>query len=152
VAPTSAGDAQIRNIVDAAEPALVLAPESLLPTDDDSQTTRWLLTDTIGAAEPLGDALISARDPDEPAMVIFTSGTTSRPKGVVPSLNTMLVATRNYVDAASLTAADNLFVISPLASVTGMMQAITVAPASGAQLTIESRFEDASTFDLLVET
>jgi acyl-CoA synthetase (AMP-forming)/AMP-acid ligase II len=51
-----------------------------------------------------------------------------------------------------LTAADNLFVISPLASVTGMMQAITVAPVSGAQLTIESRFEDAATFDLLVET
>ena len=33
-----------------------------------------------------------------------------------------------------------------------MMQAITVAPALGGQLTIESRFDDIETFDLLVET
>ena len=68
------------------------------------------------------------------------------------SLNTMLVATRNYVDAAALTVADNLFVISPLASVTGMLQAITVVPLLGAQLTLEHRFDDAATFDFLVET
>jgi acyl-CoA synthetase (AMP-forming)/AMP-acid ligase II len=151
VAPTSAGAAQVFDIVDATEPLVVLAPESLLPAANASET-RWLLTDTIGAADPVFDAPATKRDPDEPAMVIFTSGTTSRPKGVVHSLNTMLVATRNYIEAAWLTPADNLFVISPLASVTGMMQAITVAPASGAQLTIESRFDDTATYDLLVET
>jgi acyl-CoA synthetase (AMP-forming)/AMP-acid ligase II len=33
-----------------------------------------------------------------------------------------------------------------------MMQAITVAPSLGAQLTIEARFDDSATFDFLVET
>jgi acyl-CoA synthetase (AMP-forming)/AMP-acid ligase II len=150
VAPASAGAAQIRGIVDATDPALVLAPPSTEGLRDGS--SRVVPIDEIGGAAPVEATESQRRDPDEPSMVIFTSGTTSRPKGVIHSLNTMLVATRNYVAAAGLTAADNLFVISPLASVTGMMQAITVAPALGAQLTIESRFDDAATFDFLLET
>ena len=153
VAPTTAGSAQVRDIVAITEPSLTLAPDALVPADgDDRGPTRWAPIATIGDAEPVMRAPPSPRDPDEPSMVIFTSGTTSRPKGVVHSLNTMLVATRNYVDAASLTVADNLFVISPLASVTGMLQAITVVPLLGAQLTLEHRFDDAATFDFLVET
>jgi acyl-CoA synthetase (AMP-forming)/AMP-acid ligase II len=152
VAPTSAGDAQVRDIVAATEPALVLAPAALLPDADGGSGTRWLLTNTIGVAEPMTDGPASDRDPDEPALVIFTSGTTSRPKGVVHSRNTMLAATRNFVGPPELTAADNIFMISPLASVTGMLQATTVAPWLGAQVTVESRFDDVGTFDFLVAT
>jgi acyl-CoA synthetase (AMP-forming)/AMP-acid ligase II len=111
---------------------------------------RWLLTDAIGAADPVAGVRASGRDPDEPSVVIFTSGTTSRPKGVVHSLNTMLAATRNFVVPAALGPADNIFMISPLASVTGMLQATTVAPSVGAQVTVESRFDDAATFEFLV--
>ena len=151
VAPASAGGAQVRDIVDATAPALVLAHPSTSDLGDGS--ARVITIDEIGDAEPIEAAVgAEGRDPDEPSLVIFTSGTTSRPKGVVHSLNTVLVATRNYIDAARLTAADNLFVISPLASVTGMMQAITVAPALAGQLTIESRFDDAATFEFLMHT
>jgi acyl-CoA synthetase (AMP-forming)/AMP-acid ligase II len=152
VAPVSAGDAQVRDIVAATEPSLVLAPESLLPVDDAGSGTRWLCTVAIGEADPLYDGQSSRHDPDEPSVVIFTSGTTSRPKGVVHSMNTMLAATRNFVGPPELTAADNIFMISPLASVTGMLQATTVAPWLGAQVTVESRFDDVDTFDFLLAT
>ena len=154
VAPVSVGTAQVRDIVAMTSPSLVLSPESLFPPSDASRlaASRWAAISAVGDAPPVAGAVPSPRDPDEPSIVIFTSGTTSRPKGVMHSLNTMLVATRNYIDAAALTAADNLFVISPLASITGMMQVITVSPVLGAQLTIESRFDDAATFDFLVET
>jgi acyl-CoA synthetase (AMP-forming)/AMP-acid ligase II len=152
VAPTSAGAAQVGDIVDATEPSLVLAPESLHPADDAVASTRWLPTDTVGAAELVTGRITSSRQPDDPAMVIFTSGTTSRPKGVIHSLNTVLAATRNFIEPAELTADDNIFMISPLASVTGMLQATTVAPLLGAQVTVESHFDDAATFDFLVET
>ena len=93
VAPTSAGAAQVRDIVAATEPSVVLAPPAFFPDDRDT-AVRWLAIDTVGGAGP-GPAASSptapGRDPDEPSMVIFTSGTTSRPKGVVHSLNTMLV-------------------------------------------------------------
>jgi acyl-CoA synthetase (AMP-forming)/AMP-acid ligase II len=152
VAPISAGDAQVRDIVAATEPSLVLAPAALLQGADDGPGTRWLLIDAIGSADPVPDVTGSDRDPDEPALVIFTSGTTSRPKGVVHSVNTMLAATRNFVGPPELTAEDNIFMISPLASVTGMLQATTVAPWLGAQVTVESRFDDVGTFDFLVAT
>ena len=149
VAPASAGRAQVDDIVAMASPVLGLAPAAMLPELDGG---RWQSTAAIGDATPVAVGTGQSCDPDEPSMVIFTSGTTSRPKGVVHSLNTMLSATRNYNDTADLTSGDNLFVISPLASVTGMMQAITVAPALGAQLTIETRFDDAATFDFLMDT
>jgi acyl-CoA synthetase (AMP-forming)/AMP-acid ligase II len=152
VAPASAGAAHVGDIVAASGPALVLAHPSAAPDGVDDGAARVVPIDEIGGAAPIDGGEAGGRDPDDPSMVIFTSGTTSRPKGVIHSLNTMLVATRNYIDAAHLTAADNLFVISPLASVTGMMQAITVAPALGGQLTIEARFDDVATFDLLTQT
>jgi acyl-CoA synthetase (AMP-forming)/AMP-acid ligase II len=64
----------------------------------------------------------------------------------------MLAATRNFVGPPELTAADNIFMISPLASVTGMLQATTVAPWLRARVTVEARFDDVGTFDFLVET
>jgi acyl-CoA synthetase (AMP-forming)/AMP-acid ligase II len=155
VAPTSAGDAQVRDIVAATEPSLVLAPASLLPPAGDGSGTRWLVTTAIGEAEPApapAGGPGPGHDPDAPSVVIFTSGTTSRPKGVVHSFNTMLAATRNFVGPPELTAADNIFMISPLASVTGMLQATTVAPWLGAQVTVEARFDDVDTFDFLLDT
>ena len=153
VAPTSAGAAQVHDIVAMTAPSLVLAPASLFPDPGpDSGDTRWLPIEVVGDAPPVTGGPPSPRDPDEPSVIIFTSGTTSRPKGVVHSLNTMLVASRNFIEAARLTAADNIFMISPLASVTGMLQAITIAPTLGGQVTMESRFDDVATFDLLVQT
>ncbi|HEU5307363.1 MAG TPA: AMP-binding protein [Acidimicrobiia bacterium] len=153
VAPTSAGSAQIHDIVAATAPAVTLAPDAMLPAvADQNASTRWVPVGSIGNAPSARRTARVPRDPDEPSVVIFTSGTTSRPKGVVHSLNTMLSATRNFVDPPALTAADNIFMISPLASVTGMLQATTVAPWLGAQVTVESRFDDAATFEFLVET
>lgn len=153
VAPTSAGSAQIHDIVAATSPAITIAPESMLPAgDDDDGPTRWVAVGAIGDAPAAPKPSPVARDPDEPSTVIFTSGTTSRPKGVVHSLNTLLAATRNFIDPAALTADDNIFMISPLASVTGMLQATTVAPSLGARVTIESRFDDVATFEFLQAT
>jgi acyl-CoA synthetase (AMP-forming)/AMP-acid ligase II len=94
----------------------------------------------------------SDRSTDEPSVVIFTSGTTSRPKGVVHSLSTLDVASRNYIDCAELTSDDRLFVVSPLASVTGILQAITVTPLIDALVVLESKWDPPSTCDLLLET
>ncbi len=153
VVPPSAGDAQLRDIVAMTAPVLTIAPADVLPAaGTDGGPTRWRPVHGFGGEPSTRQAPRAPRDPDEPSMVIFTSGTTARPKGVVHSLNTIAMASRNYVAAAGLTPDDNLFVISPLASVTGMMQAIAVAPLAGAQLTIERRFDDHATFDLLLET
>jgi len=90
------------------------------------------------------------RAADTPALVLYTSGTTSRPKGVIHSLSTLLKASANYIDAMGLGADDRTFLISPLASVTGVLQAVFAGPMLAAPVVLEDRWDPAATCDLLV--
>lgn len=149
VAPTSAGRAQLADIVEQVRPVVALAPHGLLGTDALPEDTPWRSHDDLAVGGGAGG--FEPRDPMEPSIVIFTSGTTSRPKGVVHSLSTLLAASRNYIDAAELHADDRLFVVSPLASITGMLQCVTVPAMLGAQVVLETKWDPASTCDLLLE-
>lgn len=91
-----------------------------------------------------------ARDPDDPLIVMFTSGTTSRPKAVVHTTNTLLVAARNLAGAIQLTEGDGFFLVSPLSSITGVLQALFIAPMEGVQAVLERRFDDRASFDRLL--
>jgi acyl-CoA synthetase (AMP-forming)/AMP-acid ligase II len=89
--------------------------------------------------------------PDAPSLVLFTSGTTSRPKGVLHSDSTLGVAAGNFVAAAELTTHDHLFLVSPLASITGILQALFMAPMLGAVVVLEDHFAPAASLDLLLD-
>ena len=91
-----------------------------------------------------------ARDPDDPLIVMFTSGTTSRPKAVVHTTNTLLVAARNLAGAIQLTEGDGFFLVSPLSSITGVLQALFIAPMVGVRAVLERRFDDRASFDRLL--
>jgi acyl-CoA synthetase (AMP-forming)/AMP-acid ligase II len=88
--------------------------------------------------------------PNSPGVVVFTSGSTSLPKGVVHSTNTLRVAATNYIDAAGLDGSDVFFLVSPLSSITGVLQALFMAPMLGACTVLEDQWDDTHTFDLLV--
>ena len=150
VAPLSAGSAQLSDITAHTIPTLAIGPESLVVGGEVSGAP-WCTAAALRAGDP-ATAIRSNRPADEPSVVIFTSGTTSRPKGVVHSLSTLLVASQNYIDCAELTSVDRLFVVSPLASVTGILQAITVPPMIDARVILESKWDPAATCDLLLET
>ncbi len=92
------------------------------------------------------------RAADEPCFVLYTSGTTSAPKGVIHSLSTLAKASLNYIGAAGLGADDRIFLISPLASVTGVLQAVFVAPMLGVPVILEDRWDPVATCELLVSS
>ncbi len=103
--------------------ALVL--ESLVGSD----TAEW--------AEP---------DRDAAAVVLFTSGTTDRPKGTIHSLNTLTAGARNM---ATITGAGHetvIFLVSPLMSITGVIQMHLFADRHAA-LVLEDRFEAARSLE-----
>jgi acyl-CoA synthetase (AMP-forming)/AMP-acid ligase II len=83
---------------------------------------------------------------NEAAVILFTSGTTNRPKAVIHSLNTLTAGARNM---ALITGADDstvAFLVSPLTSITGIMQLHLVADQHAA-LVLEDRFDDHDSLD-----
>ncbi|UXA20735.1 acyl--CoA ligase [Mycobacterium sp. SMC-4] len=105
-----------------------------------------------GAMAVRADPLRSTRAADEPSFVLYTSGTTSRPKGVVHSISTLTKASINYIAAAGLGAHDSIFLISPLASVTGVLQALFIGPMLAIPVVLEDRWDPAATCDFLLDS
>ena len=90
--------------------------------------------------------------PTNPRFVLYTSGTTSAPKGVIHSLSTLMKASSNYIAAAGLGPDDRIFLISPLASVTGVLQALFIGPMLAAPVVLEDRWDPVATSELLISS
>ncbi len=87
-------------------------------------------------------------DPRAPRAVVFTSGTTSQPKAVVHSLNTLRAGARSMAAALALTQHDAAFLSTPLASITGLAQ-LHLTLDRGARLILEDHFDAAASLDRL---
>jgi acyl-CoA synthetase (AMP-forming)/AMP-acid ligase II len=148
--PRSAGETQVADIIARTGAEFGIAPNwpaALRPGLSDRLT--WISLDTGGTGQT---AYRSKRPADEPCLVLYTSGTTSAPKGVIHSQSTLIKASLNYVAAAALGSADRIFLISPLASVTGVLQALFIGPMLGAPVILEDNWDAGETCQLLVSS
>ena len=144
--PRSAGAAQVADIAGRSGARFGLAPH--WPEIIESVAVCSWITDSGAGGAPV----TPNRSADEPSFVLYTSGTTSRPKGVAHSLSTLHKASVNYIAAAGLTAQDRIFLISPLASVTGVVQALFIGPLLAAPVVLEDRWDPAATCELLLSS
>lgn len=90
----------------------------------------------------------SEPDRDGVAAVMFTSGTTSRPKAVTHSINTLTAGARNMALATGSGSEAVIFLVSPLTSITGIMQ-MHMAADLHAALVLEDAFDPAGALDRL---
>ncbi len=84
------------------------------------------------SALPTGVSGIEPPRPEDPALVLHTSGTTARPK-IVPLTNANLAASARHIAAAlALTPADTCLNVMPLFHIHGLIAAVTASLSAGA--------------------
>jgi acyl-CoA synthetase (AMP-forming)/AMP-acid ligase II len=70
--------------------------------------------------------------PDDPFVIVYTSGTTSRPKGCVHTFNTYCAGARGLVGQFGYTETDVQFGPSPIAHTTGLVTSVLLPMLTGA--------------------
>jgi cyclohexanecarboxylate-CoA ligase len=86
--------------------------------------------------------------PDDPFVVLFTSGTTGLPKGVVHSQNTVHAGVRGYADALMLDEDLVAVVTTPLVHYSGLAQGVLTGVMLGATVVFQDRPDPGGLLDL----
>jgi malonyl-CoA/methylmalonyl-CoA synthetase len=101
---------------------------------------RRFLT-TARALEALAEESFPSLSPERRAMMVYTSGTTGRPKGVVTTHGGLEAQVSALVEAWEWSADDATLLVLPLHHVHGIVNVLTCALWSGARCEILPRFE-----------
>ena len=90
-----------------------------------------------------------AADPDDVALLMYTSGSTADPKGVLHSHRTLLHEARQVAGIARLGADDAVFMASPLTHITGLLFASVLPVDLGIACVLQDRWEAAAAVALV---
>jgi malonyl-CoA/methylmalonyl-CoA synthetase len=107
---------------------------------------RFLTTEDALSPEP--SALPEVAD-DRPAMIVYTSGTTGKPKGVVTTHANLRAQVTALVEAWEWTADDCTLLVLPLHHVHGIVNVLSCALWSGAVCEILPRFDADETWRVI---
>ena len=125
--------AELGRVLDDAEPEVVVAHPDLLESVAGVAAERGLTvlqTPPLVGAGPAGQLPEVAAD--RPALMLYTSGTTGRPKGVVLTHGNLDAQVASLVEAWGWTEDDHILLHLPLHHVHGIVNVLSCALASGA--------------------
>lgn len=112
----------------------------------DDRSLTW--DELLAAAPPDTEPRFTAQ-PDDPALIVYTSGSTGLPKGVVLTHGALLANGLHIGDRQHITAEDRLWIASPLFFSYGCANAVMVVLSHGSTLLLQDVFEASSSLDLI---
>jgi len=101
------------------------------------------------AASPPSPVSVTQAKPNDPTQLLFTSGTTGEPKGVVHTSNTLLGTTLTFIERMRLGDSDVVFMPSPLAHQAGYEYGALVALLIGVPLVLQDIWDAETARDLI---
>src|SRR5262245_41207296 len=132
---------EISHIIADAEPKAVVTTTELAPHIP-AGTSVWKIDELSAAALAHDGAhLRMTLDGDEPAAIVYTSGTTGRSKGAVLTHNNFAANTVNLLACWRITEADRYLAVLPLFHVHGLGNGVHVWLASGCRMRLAERFD-----------
>lgn len=106
----------------------------------------YLVDDCISSVTDLPDI-----DESRKAMILYTSGTTSKPKGVVSTHETITAQIKSLIEAWHWSSKDHTLCVLPLHHVHGIINVIGCAMWSGATCEFLPKFSPKDIFDKFLE-
>jgi cyclohexanecarboxylate-CoA ligase len=94
---------------------------------------------TLLAAEPAGKNL--GLRPDDMSVLMFTSGTTGEPKGVIHTSNSLIGCTKALTERFGLDVSDVLLVASPVGHMTGYAAVVLLSVYLGGTMVLQDVWE-----------
>ncbi len=127
-----AGPAEVESLLDRLEPALVV----------DLDTVSSMVETGTRIDEPVATA-------DDLALVLHTSGSSGEPKGVLHTHGTLASKAVLMSAVHDLSATDAVLMPAPLAHISGLQNAVTVAGAAGMKAVLMARWDPEQALDLI---
>ena len=116
-----------------------------------ASTPVVLVEDELPAVgEAVGE--VAERAAADPAVILFTSGTSGRPKGAVLTHGGILTAARNAAEAMALAPDDVVLGAAPFSHVLGQSTGIVSTLLAGGAVAVVERFEPGQTLATMTET
>jgi malonyl-CoA/methylmalonyl-CoA synthetase len=131
-------DADVSFILASAETAPHLAALHTPPIVQAEVVEAWAADASTGSAPRL-----ALPEPEAPAIIVYTSGTTGRSKGAVLTHSNLAVIAAQLLTAWRWTKNDTLAIALPLFHVHGLCAALNGTLASGGRLLLAKRFDAA---------
>jgi malonyl-CoA/methylmalonyl-CoA synthetase len=142
--------AELEYVIRDADASVVIADEaasSMLAPVARSAAVRFQSAGALLAGSPVRPAV--EIQPDRRALIVYTSGTTAQPKGVVSTHANLAAQIGSLLTAWEWTPADRALLVLPLHHVHGIVNVVGCALTSGATLEILPQFETEATWERL---
>ncbi len=105
------------------------------------ETWDALLEGGKAERDDLLDACIAEVTPSDEGLIIYTSGTTSRPKGVIHRQRAAVIQSWGFAGLMGLTPEDRVYSAQPFFWTAGIAMSLGATLAAGARLVIEETFD-----------